>query len=282
MEINYLSVELAFYNKLFDEKDWTADITLKAFTVDDDKKTVCHCTKEEKLEIGKDQNIVTYEFGWGNDNFGEYWKKGKYVWEAYIDGEEVGKVNFYIEDYGLVTEKENPYFEAITLRTYEAPNGDLEADKRIYLKAFNVDTTRYIMGELRFISKQDVPWLCELFFNIYDDPGQLVGSSDVFQLMEPEDGVGHCFSLTAGWGGDKPGTWIEDNYRMEVVFMDTVVGIIPFTIGKKELPRVSDYEALLNEDVSGQFTPKAEKPFQPVYTEEDEDEEEERVSQLWA
>ena len=30
-EINYLSVELSFYNKQFDESDWKANVTVKAF-----------------------------------------------------------------------------------------------------------------------------------------------------------------------------------------------------------------------------------------------------------
>ncbi len=270
MEINYLSAELAFYNKLFDEEDWTAKISLKAFTLDNDKKTVCHCTKEEDLKISREDNIVTYVYGWGNDTFGDYWTKGKYVWEATIDGELVGSAEFYIEDQGEVNEKENPYFEALTLRTYEAPQGDLDQDKRSYVKAFDVEQTRYIMGELRFLNKITNDWLCEMFFNIYDDTGQLIGSSDVFQMISPEEGVGECFTITAGWGGENPGTWIEDNYRMEVVFMDTVIGIIPFSIGKKYIPRVSDYEALLNQDVMGQFTPKVNAPAVPEKEDEDD------------
>jgi len=51
------------------------------------------------------------------------------------------------------------------------------------------------------------------------------------------------------WGSVNAGTWVEDNYTMEVVFMDEVVAVIPFSIGKKDIERISEYEALLNEDV---------------------------------
>ena len=32
METTYLYAELSFYNKLFDEEDWTAEINLKCFS----------------------------------------------------------------------------------------------------------------------------------------------------------------------------------------------------------------------------------------------------------
>ena len=38
-EINYLSAELEFYNKLFDEKDWKAELSLRAYTLEDGVKT---------------------------------------------------------------------------------------------------------------------------------------------------------------------------------------------------------------------------------------------------
>ncbi len=255
LELNYLSVELEFYNKLFDEKDWEANIVLKAFTVDDGKNTTEHCVENKTVEVPSDQNIIRVDYGWGNDEYGKYWQKGHYIWEAYIEDELVGTADFYIEDHGLVSGGKNPYFDVLTLRTYEAPYGDVDIDKRNYYKKFDMNKTRYIMGELRFSNKLTEEWLCELFFNIYDDTGQLIGSSDTMLLITPEKEVGETFTVSSGWGTRDPGSWIEDNYTMEVLFMDTVVAIIPFGIGTEFVERISDYEALLNEDVSAQFQP---------------------------
>ncbi|MBN2614331.1 MAG: AAA family ATPase [Bacteroidales bacterium] len=249
-EINYLGAELAFYNKLFDEEDWTAKIRIRAVNQVNREKTVEICNKEEEIPVSKEDNIITYSFGWGEDEYAKFWKPGHYRWIASIDGDEVGTADFYIEDYNRVTEEENPYFEAISLRTYEAPGDDLPEKSRKYLKTFDAKETRYIMGELRFLNQIEEEWLCEVFFRFVDDTGQTVGVADTMLNITPSIGPGESFTVTAGWGSETKGTWIQDNYRLEVIFMDTTVGVIPFSVGDKEVERISDYEALLNEEVS--------------------------------
>jgi len=254
-EISYLSVELSFYNKLFDENDWTANITIKAYTLEKGGKTTLHCENNNEFLVEADQNVAIYDFGWGDTKKGSYWTEGKYIWEAYIQDELLGTAEFYIEEVGEVTEALNPYFEALSLRTYEAPKGDLNTDKRFYVKTFDVDATRYVMGEVRFSNKIFKEWFCEMFFNIYDDTGQLLGSTDNMMLISPQEGPGETFTMSAGWGSSEPGLWLKDHYKMEVVFMDTVIGMIPFKIGDQFVERLSDYEALLNEDIMDQYMP---------------------------
>ena len=84
-ELTYLSVELSVFNKRFDEKNWEAEIHLIAHKIDE-KKSKFICEKTEEIEISKDENIFTYNFGWGNDERGKFWKAGEYKWEAYLDG----------------------------------------------------------------------------------------------------------------------------------------------------------------------------------------------------
>ncbi len=249
-ELSYLSVALEFYNKLFDEKEWKARITFKAFRLEGEKKVKELCNEEKELTITKDMNLVTHDFGWGNDEYGKFWDKGDYIWEVYFDGEEVGTTKFHIEEAGRVTPKENPYFEVASLKTYEAPEGDLTEDERVYLKQFDKKDTRYIMTELKFNNKLPEEWLCELFFKYYDDTGILAGVADSFGYITPGQDPGEVFTISSGWGSVDGDSWIHDNYRVEVVFMDQVVAMIPFTVGDKHIERLSDYEALLNEEVS--------------------------------
>ena len=252
-ELNYVSVELSFYNKFFDEDDWEANVEIILNSIDDDKKTKKITQKTEKVTVSKDDNIYIYSFGWGSDTRGEFWKKGNYEWEAYIDGNHIGSTKFYVEDEGKFSTDDIRYLSVLSLNTYEAPDGDVDDAERVYLKSFDVGTTRYIMGELRFANLVDHEWPCEAFFNIYDDTGMLVGSSDAFVIITPDAGTGEMFTITSGWGKADSGSWIEDNYTMEVIFMDEVIAIIPFTIGDKEVERISEYEALLNEDVGSIF-----------------------------
>ncbi|QGY47497.1 AAA family ATPase [Maribellus comscasis] len=247
-EINYLSAEFSFYNKLFDEKDWDAKISIRGVALDGTVVIEEICLQEEEITIKKEQNIIRYYYGWGEEKYGVFWKKGKYRWIASINEKIVGINDFYIEDHGKVTSTDNPYFQVTSLRTYEAPAGDIDEQKREYLKTFDVKTTRFIMGEITFTSKIQPNWLCELFFNFYDDTGTLLGSSDTFGLMEEDKNT-----ISAGYGAKDPGSWIEDNYRLEVVFMDTTVAVILFSVGPQNKERISEFEALMNDDVSGFF-----------------------------
>ncbi len=248
-EINYLSTELAFYNKLFDEEEWKARIKLRAVKMNGNEIGNQICKKEEEITISLEDNIVTYTFGWGDDERGKFWKPGKYRWIAEIDDEEVGTTDFFIENYDRVTPKNNPYMEVLSFRTYEAPQGDVEENERFYMSVFSKQDTRYIMSELRFKNKINKDWICELFFNYIDDTGQRIGVADTMVYITPKEGVGEVFTITSGWGAENKGTWIEDDYRIEVVFMDTTVAVIPFKVSDYNMERVSDYEALLNEDV---------------------------------
>ena len=247
-ELNYLSTELSIYNKLFDEEDWEAEVKLIANRLDGTSKEQL-CEKKETVKISKEDNIFKYSYGWGSDDRGSFWTKGIYEWEAYINGVFISKTKFYVEDMGKVSIGENPYLSLLSLNTYEAPDGDLAADDRVYLKSFNVDSCRYIMGEVRFSNLVPYEWHCEFFFNIFDDTGMHVGTSNSFFIITPDDGVGETFTISSGWGGADSGTWIKDNYTMEVVFMDTIIAVIPFTITDKDIVRISEYEALLNGDV---------------------------------
>jgi len=251
-EITYLSSEISFFNKLFDEKDWETEITIIAWDLSEEH-AIKICEEKKSVTISKDINNFKHIYGWGNYTKGEYWEKGIYSWEAQIDNVIVASTKFYIEDAGSVSEINNPYITAVSLSTYEAPAEDVEMAKRVYLKSFNINETRYIMGEFCFTNLLPNKWYCEFFFNIYDDTGLLVGSSSTLTKISPDVGPNEEFTIGGGWGSDSPEIWVENNYKMEVVFMDTVLAVIPFKVGDKDVVRISEYEALLNEDVGINF-----------------------------
>ncbi|MFC2101539.1 AAA family ATPase [Bacteroidota bacterium] len=251
-EINYLNVALEFYNKLFDEADWETTITFKAFEMHGEKKGKEYCDVSKDHTISSDQNIVVLDFSWGEQEYGHYWRQGAYMWEVYIGKDLVGTSDFFIEDAGEVTVDNNPYFQVAYLKTYEAPKGGLEEDQRKYYKQFCKEETRYVMSEFCIINLLEEEWMCEVFFNYFDDTGVLVGTVDNLGMIKPNLGPGESYPIIGGWGCPEAGSWLNDNYRVEVVFMDTVVAIIPFVVGEKFVERISQYEALLNREV-GEF-----------------------------
>lgn len=247
-EINYLSVSLELYNLYFEEEEWKTTITFKAFTLVNGIRGKEHCANTKEYTVAKDKNSIQFEFGWGNEKYGKYWKKGTYLWEVKIDDILIGTTKFYIEEAGKVSYDNNPYLEVTSLKMYEAPKDDIEEKDRIYLKEFNKKKTRYVMGELKFHSKLTTNWNCELFFNFYDDTGLLVGVADSFNNINAESD--EKIVISAGWGNENGNSWIDDNYSLEIVFMDTVIAMIPFKVGELEKERTTDFDALINEEAS--------------------------------
>jgi len=256
-EINYLNVAMEFYNKWFDEKDWETEITFKAYWMESGKKGKEVCSQTQPHKVLKEENIVVVDFGWGADEYGKFWQFGAYEWEVFIGKDLFGTAKFYIEDAGVVTIDDNPYFQVASLKTYESPAGNIDEDDRIYYKVFSKAGTRYVMSELNILNKLEEEWLCEVFFNYFDDTGVLIGTVDSTALIKPNIGAGEFYTITGGWGSAKQNSWQEDNYRIEVVFMDTVVAIIPFTVGDKFVERNSLSESLLNREVGNFYSPPA-------------------------
>lgn len=229
METTYIRTEFSFYNKLFDEQDWNAKITLKAFSITDSKRTEL-CNIDSSIAVKMDENIVYIRDGWGNPVEGSFWIKGNYCWEAYIDGEFVGSKNFFIEDVGKVSASANPYFSVESVKLFAGSYDGWNTKDRIYLKKFNRNQTPYLWVELKLKAKTASEWNYELFFNFYDDAGQPKGQSIRTGFIE-KDKKDWIYTFDAGWGSEYTGTWQDDKYTVEIVFMDTLIALVPFEMG---------------------------------------------------
>ena len=185
-ETTYLYAELSFYNKLFDEEDWKGKVKLKCYSIlPKERRELCNIDRE--LEVTKDQNIVIVREGWGNKELGAYWFRGDYEWEAYINDELVGVRKFFVEDGGSVTTSINPYFAIDSVRLYHGPNEGVPVSTRKYLTKFHAKETQYIWVEFNFANLQAKPWYCELFFNFYNDAGQLKGNTAELKYINATD-----------------------------------------------------------------------------------------------
>lgn len=256
-ELNYLSVALEFYNKKFDEKDWKLTISFKCFKLDRDDKASLLCENTEEHDITKDQNTVICDYGYGNDNYGAFWKEGNYTWDVYVNDEFITSAKFHVYDVGKVTNKFNPYFDVDHVRTFEYVKHN-EKEEKFYLKQFLYNHTSYVMTEFNIYNKLNFKWLCELFFNYYDDSGLLIGSSqDIGFINSQNKAAGEIYTLDIGWGSKDARVWLKDNYRVEIVFMDTVVAKIEFSIGEEIIKASSEF---YNDNNHGILEHKDETP----------------------
>ena len=224
-ESRYLYCELSFYNKLFDEKEWEADLKFNCTNRETGEQL---CSLDKHIVVPKNKNVIYVREGWGTPEPG-WWKKGSFEWEVLFDGEKVGNAEFYIVNGGKVTEENNPYFNIKSVKLFESAREGMPIDNRIYLKKFAASNTRYINVELCLENKfEDDSFPLELQFNFYNDAGQHKAFMSYFREIKKHHGE---IILDTGYGSDNIGYWYGDHYTLEVLFMDQALAIIPFEVG---------------------------------------------------
>jgi AAA+ superfamily predicted ATPase len=228
-ETTHMRVEFTFYNKLFDEEEWEASIDMKCFFVNGSASREL-CSLNQKRKILKDENVVYIRDSWGNPTPGVYWTKGNYVWEAHIDGAKVGETKFYIEDVGTSKPGENLFFDVEYIKLFEGDAQGSAQPVKKYLNKFSYKDTRYVWGEFAFKNKTNSDYFVEVVFNYYNDAGQPKGRSSRLLFVQPNT-AGQIYHLYPAWGSDSAGTWKDDTYTLEVVFMDTLIATVPFRVG---------------------------------------------------
>jgi len=228
-DTSYIYAELSFYNKLFDEEEWEIDVELRCYSLKKGRREVCKLNFDNR-KVSRYDNVVYIREGWGNKSEGQFWKKGTYYWEAWLDGEKVATKYFYIEDAGHSSEEEsNAYLQVHSLRLYEGPYDDVNEDDRKYFKKFSSEETRYIYVDIILenlnLAKN---WQCELFTKFYNDARELKGQVVRLQRVEKKD---EYIKITAGWGSNVKGSWRKDRYSAELIFMDELLAMVPFEVG---------------------------------------------------
>jgi AAA+ superfamily predicted ATPase len=228
-ETTYIRVELSLYNILFDEEDWETNINFKCFRIKGtEKKEICNL-KHDDVKISKEENIIYVRESWGKPEKGIFWTEGDYVWEAYIEDEFIISEKFYVYDVGVVSKKSNPYFDISSLKLYNGPKINVNKKDRIYLKRFNRKETKYLWIEFTIVNKIDKSWHPELFFNIYDDAGHLKGKCEDRSLIK-ENKKNKAFMFSNAWGSLKGGSYLDDSYRVDIVFMNNLIASVNFEV----------------------------------------------------
>jgi len=229
-ETAHIYAELTFYNKLFDEEDWMVKVNLKCYSLKKGRKELCDLSFERK--VSRYDNCVYIREGWGNKKKGNFWKAGSYYWEAYIDGEKVATRYFYIEDTGKKTLDIQHYLQLKSAKMFEAPyNADLPVSQRVYLKTFPANETRYVHIDLGLENVfRTKSWHCELVVRVYNAARQLKGEATHLQTIEAEE---ELLDIELQWGSNVKGSWSKGQYTAEIIFMDQLLAILPFTVDEE-------------------------------------------------
>ena len=236
-ECTYIYTEFSFFNLNFKKKDW--DIDLKLVCLDQNSVEICSLNCDRT--ISENHNLIYVREGWGSYTSGTYWKPGTYKWVAKIDNNIVAEKNFYIQDVGIVTAESNPYFDIKSIRFYEGPFDNVPEIDRSYFEQFSEQESRYIWAEITAINKVKNLnfWSCELVFNFLTETNLLKGSVSKLNFVYEQD---EEFKVTVGWGADKPSSWLNGSYTLDVLYLDVLVAQKTFNIGQDFV------EYLINED----------------------------------
>ena len=218
--------ELSFYNKLFDEEDWTCTIR---FVV-------------EKLKKGTDvveKQLINDEFihqvlketnqeciGRGRTDKG-FWKEGEYIWRAYMDGVPVKEAKFYIYNYPQPESPDNFFLEIKNVCLFESSMADNELGNKQPLTAFSESKTRFVYVKLDIHNKLPIEWQCELFFHFEKDTGDRKSFITRCQKLNIGDVV-----WTNGHGNDNAQFWTKGKYELKIVFMDRLMATVPFEVSE--------------------------------------------------
>lgn len=229
-ETSYIYAELSFFNKMFDVDDWEIDVELKCYSLRKGRNELCSLPFKRK--VSKYDSVVYVREGWGNKKEGNFWKKGTYYWEAWIEGKKIATKYFYVEDASASAEEgENGYVDVHSLRLYEGPYDDVLEEDRVYMKNFSNGESRYIYAEIILRNLNiDQSWQCELYSKFYNNARELKGQVVRLQRIEKND---EFIKITAGWGSNVKGSWRKDKYSAEVIFMDKLLAYIPFEVGEE-------------------------------------------------
>ncbi len=260
-ECRYLYAELAMYNKLFDEEQWTANAKLICTNVNTGEQ-LCELTKS--LEVTTDMNMIYIREGWGTPDPG-WWKRGYYRWSAFIEDVKVGEVYFYVVDRGLLTNGVNPYFDIVRCKMFESPRNGMNIDERVYLKTFAGQTTRYINIEMELKLKNPEKdfFPLEFQFNFYNDAGQHKAYMEYF--ISP-DGSKETIIIDTGFGSEGGGYWFDDKYTIEAVFMDTLIAVVPFEVGA-ENEEAQEFPFMASRDILNPPTTFEDPNRKPTFEE---------------
>ncbi len=229
-ELTYVYTEFSFYNKLYDESDWDVKVNLKCHELSPEGLRVKEiCSIDVDRKVGINENIVYIREGWGNATAGLLWKKGTFLWVASLDGKVVGEAKFYVEARGPVSFNNNPYFMLRSLRLFEGQNALPPQPTRKYYTKFDQVDSRYIWGEFSIANQiRDEDWTCEVVFNFYNDARQLKGRTEELVTVRKDQ---ETIEICSGWGSDTRGTWYNDTYTLEIVFMEQLVAVVSFEVG---------------------------------------------------
>lgn len=250
-ETSYIYGELGLVNKKYNEEDQEVKLVMKCFRKTKGKADEEICSFEETYKISKETHIYYVREGWGNADIGVYWTLGNFYWQASEGSTVLGTADFYIEDVGIVTHEENPFFDIQEIKLFNAGFDIKDVNAEKALQQFAKDKIRYIYTDVLIKNKSKVAYYAELKFRYIDADGFVKGIASVVEFVNIKEG--EPLHLYTGWGTETPSNvFSQPLYFVEVVFMGCVIARAKIVVADEEEPGISPY--ILGNPYLGEIT----------------------------
>ncbi len=225
-DISFLYIEFSFINKKFEEDNWDINLQLLCYKIGNEKKRMCTLTINR--QVSKYDDTVYIREGWGNKEKGSFWKKGKYVWEAWVEDVKVGSKYFYVQDIkGKSPVLSSDYMELDDLYFHEGSYDD-NAEDPDHMIVFEAESTRYVYADLIGKNRnKSEEWIGEFILRYINEARELKG--EIRKIVNVKKGEEN-FSITGGWGSNVKGSWKPGLYHFELIFMERLVAHSVFEI----------------------------------------------------
>ncbi|MGD9898958.1 MAG: AAA family ATPase [Calditrichaceae bacterium] len=229
-EIVDLYANFVFYNKMFDEEDWSESITVRLNFRD------YMITKEIKIievpvSVSQEENIAVASFKIIEDCKPDECHAGEYFCEVVYEDDVLISDKFYIDDVHTQKFKPESFCDILSLKLFTGgSDADESADRRAYLSRFFYKGTRYIWAELEITNILPQTWQGEFIFSFYNDIRELAGQERRIVTIDHEN-PNSANTIMAGIGSDTEITWAEDNYTVEIVFLNQLIATAFFEVG---------------------------------------------------
>ena len=243
-ELQWIRCELALHNLEFKGEPWTLNTVCKCFDITGGlRKEIC--SLDNSTTVNPEEDIVYVRDGWGSNGIGEFWREGSYCWEVYVEGEKIGEAPFKVNEVGRVSRTGNPYFRITGINFYAGDFDGWQQQNKTFLEVFKGPKTEYVWAEVSIENRTDRPWAYELFFNFYDSARQLKGQIIRTGRVETNR-RNYQYTFDAGWGNKTPGSFKDELYYFDVVFMDKLIGTASFEIGTLDKPGTKGFDLIID------------------------------------
>ncbi|MEI6122601.1 MAG: hypothetical protein WCQ95_03145 [Bacteroidota bacterium] len=129
-----------------------------------------------------------------------------------------------------------PNYKFKNMEVFSSEEWMINASKK-YTTVFDKSEITYTWTEFSFYNKlfDEIECTAEISLKSFACNGSrkdALCSLDSDQVMKPKD---NNIVIHDGWGSKKPGSWKDEVYWIDNVFMDTLITSIPFFMGDEEL-----------------------------------------------